>query len=75
MPDVEFCWLAGVYPSSLDFLKAISMKRWRTLQISVLFAMILSASLTGCSATNDQPRVRSGVEAYGLIDVGVTSHR
>ncbi|MDQ7969273.1 MAG: hypothetical protein REI95_06475 [Oxalicibacterium faecigallinarum] len=51
------------------------MKRWRTLQIPVFLAMILSASLTGCSATNDQPRVRSGVEAYGVIDVGVTSHR
>lgn len=67
-------WPASIFHLP-DFLKAISMKRWRTLQIPVFLAMILSASLTGCSATNDQPRVRSGVEAYGVIDVGVTSHR
>ncbi|GGI19124.1 hypothetical protein GCM10008066_17510 [Oxalicibacterium faecigallinarum] len=47
------------------------VNRWfaRAGMLAIVFALM------GCSGYADQPRAKSGVETYGVIDVGIGSHR
>jgi len=64
--------MASVYQYTLTSITKASMfKRWAT----SLTACLLVIALTGCAGYADAPRQKSGVETYGVIDIGVSSHR